>query len=336
MPEPRSNRGKSREAGVKEISEPTGMPVCTNAARWADMARRMHDRLSRLGVWFFTDALSAEESRDLAAKVEQLGYSALWIPDTIGRDPFVNAAILLQATSDLVVATGIANIHVRHPGMMKQGAMSLAELSAGRFILGLGVSHVPIVEGLRGLDYGKPLTTMSTYLDAMESSPYRGVDPPDPPLTVLAALGPKMLALAAEKTAGAHPYWTTPDHTATAREVMGPEPLLCVEQKCVLTTDREVAHDTARKQLSFYIDLPNYRNNWRRLGFTDDEIADRHPRFLDAVMAWGDEAAIARRIREHYDAGATHVCIQPIDPAGDGKRPDWRLLELLSPNGESL
>jgi len=296
----------------------------------------MQNRLNTTGVWFFTDGLDTPRSRDLAAKVEGLGYSALWIPDTLGRDPMVNAAILLEATTDLVVATGIANIHMRHPGMMKQGALSLAEMSGGRFLLGLGVSHAPMIEGLRHLPYDKPLSTMRTYVEAMESSLYTAPTPAEPPLTVLAALGPKMLALAAEKTAGAHPYWTTPEHTAMARELMGPDALLCVEQKCVLTTDREVAHETTRKQLGMYIELPNYRNNWKRLGFTEDEIASRHPRFLDAVMAWGDLDSISARIKAHYDAGATHVCIQPIDPAGNGVEPDWRLLEALSPTGASL
>ncbi len=290
------------------------------------------DRLSTTGVWFFTDMLTTDETGELAARIEALGYSALWIPDTFGRDPFVNATILLDATETLVVATGIANIHMRHPGMMKQGAWSLAELSGGRFVLGLGVSHAPMVEGLRNLPYDKPIATMRAYLDAMESSMYIGVAPEEEPPVVLAALGPKMLALAAEKTDGAHPYWTTPEHTARAREIMGPDAWLCVEQKCVRTTDAEIAHDTTRQQLGMYADLPNYRNNWLRLGFTEAEIEDRAPRFLDAVMAWGDDAAIAERIQAHYDAGATHVCIQPIDPA-NRSQPDWGLLEALAPGG---
>jgi probable F420-dependent oxidoreductase len=289
------------------------------------------DNLSTIGVWFFTDLLDTPQSKELAARVESLGYSALWIPDTLGRDPFVNATILLDATENLSVATGIANIHMRHPGMMKQGALSLAEFSGGRFILGLGVSHAPMIEGLRNLPYDKPLTTMRTYLDAMESSRYMAVPPSEEPPVVLAALGPKMLAMSAEKTAGAHPYWTTPEHTAQAREIMGPDALLCVEQKCVRTTDAEKAHETTLAQLGMYADLPNYRNNWIRLGFTEDEIQDRAPRFLDAVMAWGDEAAIAERVQAHYDAGATHVCIQPIN-ADDRSQPDWGLLEALSPN----
>ncbi|MEM7141955.1 MAG: TIGR03620 family F420-dependent LLM class oxidoreductase [Actinomycetota bacterium] len=288
------------------------------------------DKLATTGVWFFTDLLTTEQSRETAARIESLGYSALWIPDTLGRDPFVNAAILLDATSELIVATGIANIHMRHPGMMKQGALTLAEFSGGRFVLGLGVSHAPMVEGLRQLPYEKPLSTMRTYLDAMDASMYMSVPPAEEPPVVLAALGPKMLAMSAEKTAGAHPYWTTPEHTAQAREIMGPDALLCVEQKCVLTTDAEVAHQTTIDQLGMYADLPNYRNNWKRLGFTEEEIEARDPRFLDAVMAWGDEAAIADRIQAHYDAGATHVCIQPIDP-NDRSQPDWTLLEALSP-----
>lgn len=294
------------------------------------MSDTVPDRLATTGVWFFTDLLTTEQSRETAARIESLGYSALWIPDTLGRDPFVNAAILLDATTDLIVATGIANIHMRHPGMMKQGALSLAEFSGGRFVLGLGVSHAPMIEGLRQLPYEKPLSTMRTYLDAMDASMYMAVPPADEPLVVLAALGPKMLAMSAEKTAGAHPYWTTPEHTAQAREIMGPDALLCVEQKCVLTTDAEVARQTTIDQLGMYADLPNYRNNWIRLGFTEEEIEARDPRFLDAVMAWGDEGAIADRIQAHYDAGATHVCIQPIDP-NERSQPDWNLLEALAP-----
>lgn len=290
----------------------------------------LDERLGTTGVWFFTDLLDHGRSREVASRIEELGYSALWIPDTLGRDPFVNATLLLESTTDLIVATGIANIHMRHPGMMKQGAASVAELSGGRFVLGLGVSHAPMVEGVRKLDYSKPLTAMRTYLDAMSASMYSAVPPAEDPPVVLAALGPKMLALAAERTKGAHPYWTTPEHTAEARALMGPEAWLCVEQKCVLTTDREVAHAVTNQQLGIYADLPNYRNNWKRLGFTEDEIAGRAPRFLDAVMAWGDEVAITDRIQAHYDAGASHVCIQPIDPE-NRTEPDWRLLEACSP-----
>lgn len=289
------------------------------------------DRLTTPGVWQFTDALTSAQAREMAARIEALGYSAQWIGEAMGRHAFVNAANLLSGTDSLVVATGIAGIHLRHPATMKAAGLDLAELSGGRFVLGIGVSHAPMVEGIRGLSYDKPLSTMRTYLEAMESALIMPEPKVDPPPVVLAALGPKMLALASEKAAGAHPYWTTPDHTAQAREIMGPEALLCVEQKCVRTTDPEVAYARADEQLALYATLPNYRNNWLRLGFTDDEIDSRDPRFIDAVVAWGTEEQIAERIRAHYDAGASHVCIQAVPPDGSRGGPDWELLEALAP-----
>ena len=207
-------------------------------------------------------------------------------------------------------------------------ATELDELSGGRFVLGLGVSHAPSL-GLRGLDSGKPLTAMREYLDGLDEAVTR--TPGEMAPVVLAALGPKMLELAATRTAGAHPYWTTPEHTAEAREIVGPDAWLCVEQKCVLTTDREVAHARANEQLDIYISLPNYRNSWLRLGFTQEEIDGRDARFVNAVVAWGDEDAIAARLQEHVDAGASHVCIQAVDTGGDRRRPDWNLLETFAP-----
>lgn len=195
---------------------------------------------------------------------------------------------------------------------MKQVANTLGEQSGGRFILGLGVSHGPMVAGLRGLDYSKPLTQMRKYLAAMEEQPFRGPSPAEPVPIVLAALGPKMLELAASASHGAHPYWTTPEHTARAREIMGADSLLCVEQKVCLSTDAIAARQAARAAISLYADLPNYRNNWKRLGFTDEEIEHRDDRFIDAVVVWGDEDRVRQGIQAHYDAGATHVCIQPL------------------------
>ena len=186
--------------------------------------------------------------------------------------------------------------------------------------------------GLRNLRYDKPLATMRTYLEAMRTALIMPVPDTDPPPVVLAALGPKMLALSAELAAGAHPYWTRPDHTAQAREVMGPDALLCVEQKYVLTADRELAYAKADQQLRIYDSLPNYRNSWLRLGFTDDEIDSRAERFVDAVVAWGATDDIAARIKAHYDAGASHVCIQAVPTTGNRGDPDWNLLEALAPN----
>jgi probable F420-dependent oxidoreductase len=171
---------------------------------------------------------------------------------------------------------------------------------------------------------------MRAYLEAMDRAPYFGSRPASPPVRVLAALGPKMLALAAELTDGAHPYNGTPEHTAEARAILGPGKLLAVEQKAVLTDDVAVAREAARATMSIYFGLPNYVNNWRRLGFTDDDFADGgSDRFLDAIVVGGDEAAIAARVQAHRDAGADHVCVQVV-PAAGGRTvlplAEWRRL----------
>lgn len=288
------------------------------------------DRLSTTGVWYFTDGMSSGEAAEAAGRIESLGYSTLWLPDTVGRDPFAHIAWLASQTTTLQYATGIANIFHRHPGPMKQVANTLAEQTGGRFVLGLGVSHGPMVAGLRGLDYSKPLTKMQDYLAAMETQPYRGIAPEDEPLVLLAALGPKMLELSASAADGAHPYWTTPEHTAMAREALGPDALLCVEQKVVFTTDADAARAAGNQQIDRYAALPNYRNNWIRLGFSDDEIEQRDHRFVDAVVVWGDEDRVRAGVQAHYDAGADHVCVQPVNPDMSADI-DWNALELLAP-----
>jgi probable F420-dependent oxidoreductase len=248
----------------------------------------------------------------------------------VGRDPFTHIAHLVDQTSTLVFATGIASIFHRHPGPMAQAANTLAEQSGGRFVLGLGVSHAPMVAGLRGLDYSQPLTKMAAYLDGMDASPYGAVRAAEAPRRVLAALGPKMLELSRDRADGAHPYWTTPEHTAMAREILGPDKLLCVEQKVVLSTDASAARAAGIAALGIYANLPNYRNNWKRLGYTEEEIESRDNRFIDAVVAWGDAEAVRARVQAHYDAGATHVCIQPVSTT-DLRTLDWTALEALAP-----
>ena len=290
----------------------------------------IEERLRPPGVWHFTDAMPAAQAAEFAARIEALGYSALWVPDTVGRDPFAHLAHLACNTSTLVFATGIASIFHRHPGVMQQAANTVAEQSDGRFVLGLGVSHGPMVAGLRGLDYSKPLTQMRSYLAAMDAAPYSAVPPAEPPKRVLAALGPKMLELARDAADGAHPYWTTPEHTAQARRILGPDKLLCVEQKVVLSSDATEARDAAKQAIGVYAGLPNYRNTWIRLGYTDDEIESLDNRFVDALVAWGDADTIEQRVQDHYDAGATHVCIQPL-PTGDAGPVDWACLEALAP-----
>lgn len=288
-------------------------------------------QLGKLGVWYFTETLTAAQAAEAAQRIESLGYGAFWIPEAIGRHPFAHAAWLLAKTERLVVATGIANIYARDAAATAAAQKTLAEQSGGRFLLGLGVSHRPMVEGVRGHVYASPVATMRAYLERMEKAPYAAFPPAEAPPTVLAALGPKMLELAATKTKGAHPYFTTPEHTAMARKTMGPDAWLCVEQKVLLETDPAKARNLARLTAGIYLGLENYRNNWKRLGFADSDFANGgSDRFIDATVAWGDVSVLQKRVRAHLDAGASHVCIQPINPSGQPV-PDWKVLEALAP-----
>ncbi len=287
--------------------------------------------IGRVGIWTFCEEMSAAEAAALAVRIERLGYKTLWIPEAIGREALVSAAWLLAATERLNVATGIANVYARDPVTMAAGAKTLAEQSGGRFLLGVGVSHRPLVEGVRGHDYGRPLSYMRTYLERMEVAPYAAVAPAEPPPVVIGALHPKMLALAAEKTRGAHPYLVPPEHTAFARAQLGRGPWLCPEQKVLLETDATKARAVARQAIAMYLTLPNYRRNLARFGFTDADFDGMgSDRLVDAVVAWGDEKAIAARVKAHHDAGADHVCVQPLHPEGI-PLPDWRIVEALAP-----
>jgi len=285
--------------------------------------------LEKLGVWAGIDAMPAADAAAFAKRVEAWGYGALWIPEAVGREVFSASAWLLANTASLIVASGIANIYARDAFSAAAAQNGLNEQSDGRFLLGLGVSHVPLVEGLRQHQYGKPLATMRSYLQAMAKARYRAVLPAAAPKTVLAALGPKMLELSAELADGAHPYNVTPEHTHEARTLLGAGKLLCVEQAAILESDPVQARATARRFLSIYIGLPNYVNNWRRLGFGDEDFAGGgSDRFVDAVIVWGDETAIRARIDAHFQAGADHVCVQAV---GESALPDERLLALLAP-----
>jgi probable F420-dependent oxidoreductase len=285
--------------------------------------------LKRLGVWAATDVFSATEAAAFARRVEAWGYGALWIPEAFGREIYSASAWLLASTSTLTVASGIANIYARDPVSSAAAQNGLNEQSDGRFLLGLGVSHIPLVEGVRRHEYGAPVATMRTYLQAMAQAPYKAALPAQKPKTILAALGPKMLALSAEKADGAHPYNVSPDHTREARAILGPGKLLCVEQAAVLETDPSRARAIARHFLSLYLGLPNYYRNWKRSGFTDADIAGGgSDRLVDSIVVWGDERAIRARIEEHWQAGADHVCVQSLGP---GAQPDERLLQILAP-----
>jgi probable F420-dependent oxidoreductase len=293
----------------------------------------MTTEIGRLGVWAALDGLSGPEAAAFAQRLETWGYSALWTPEAVGRDPFSLIGYLAAKTESLVLATGIANIYARDPMTMKSVHKALAELAPGRFVLGLGVSHEHLVNRVRGHDYTKPLSTMRGYLDAMEKALYMGREPGEEAPIVLAALRDKMLGLAASRTRGAHPYLVPPAHTARAREVMGPDAWLCPEQMVLLETDPEIARKVARANLQVYIGLPNYQNNIKQFGFSDADFeGGGSDRLVDEIIAWGDEAAIRARIQAHWDAGADHVCIQAFRSDGQPTA-DETLLEALAPNG---
>ncbi|WP_414505589.1 LLM class F420-dependent oxidoreductase [Streptomyces sp. NEAU-L66] len=273
-------------------------------------------RIGRVGVWLGgLGGVTGAVGRQAAVEIEQLGYGALWFGEAAATEAVSQAALLLGATERITVATGIANIWVRDASAMNAAAQTLAEAYDGRFLLGLGASHAPLV-GARGHTYAKPLAAVREYLDAMDAVPYAGPVAEPPPARVLAALGPKMLELARDRTAGAHPYFVTPEHTARAREILGTGPLLAPEQAVLLETDPAKARAMAREHHThLYLQLPNYTGNLRRLGFGDEDFADGgSDRLVDAIVAWGDVDAIRRRVAEHHDAGADHVAVQPIAP----------------------
>jgi probable F420-dependent oxidoreductase len=286
-------------------------------------------KLKKLGVWSGIDRLSAADAAAFAQRLESWGYGALWMPEGVGREILSACAWMLASTKSLTIGSGIANIYARDATATAAGLKGLNEQSGGRFILGLGVSHKPLVEDIRQLEYRKPVETMRAYLQAMVKAPYYSILPATVPKTVLAALGPKMLQLAAQLTDGALPYNVPPEHTQEARSLLGTGKLLCVEQAAVLETDPAKARATAREFLALYFGLPNYVNNWKRLGFSDTDIAaGGSDRLIDALVVWGDEKAIRARIAEHWDAGADHVCIQALGVQGQC---DEHLLGLLAP-----
>jgi probable F420-dependent oxidoreductase len=271
--------------------------------------------LGRTGIWTGSlDLQPAGRAREVAAEVEELGYAALWIPEAVGREVTTHASVLLDATERLVVATGVANIFNRLPHAAAAAQRLLADDSGGRFLLGVGVSHAPMVEGMLGQEWTRPLTRMREYLDGMDNAFSISPAPPEAPPRVLAALGPKMLELAASRAWGAHTYFVPVEHAPVAREHMGEGPMLLVEQAAVLSSDPEVARSAARKHMAIYLTLPNYTNNLRRLGWGDDDLADGgSDKLVDAIVAWGDVDAVVDRVRAQLDGGADHVCVQVIE-----------------------
>jgi probable F420-dependent oxidoreductase len=288
----------------------------------------LRDRLDRLGAWTFGfDSSPAEQVRSDVRELEDLGYSAIWVPEgSSSRDVFAHLSLLLSATRRITVASGIANITARQPEVMAQGARTLADAYPGRAVVGIGVGHEYSTEA-RGIAWDRPLARMRTYLDRMDATPWGWV-PETPVARLLAALGDGMLRLAAERALGAHSYFVPVSHTARAREVLGPGPVLAVELTAVLETDPTRARDAARGWAVHYLELPNYARNLGRLGFDDADLAGRgSDRLIDGTIAWGDVGTIAGRVREHLDAGADHVCVQFVSADdGDVGMPAYREL----------
>jgi probable F420-dependent oxidoreductase len=264
----------------------------------------------------------AGEVAEAATELEELGYSALWIPD-VGGDVFGAVERLMQATTSETISTGILNLWKHSAEETAEAHDRLTRTYGDRFLVGIGVSHAALIDADDPGRYRKPLAAMEAFLDGLDVAPI----PLAASRRVLAALGPRMLELARDRAGGAHPYNVTPEHTASAREALGPSALLLPEQMVILSSDADEARTIARDSLRHYMSLPNYTNNLRRLGFGDDDFADGgSQRLLDALVAWGSPDVIAARVREHRDAGANHVCIQVLGVSDRFPRREWREL----------
>jgi probable F420-dependent oxidoreductase len=278
-----------------------------------------------LGVGIWSSQLrygNADEAGEAAAELEDLGFTALWIPD-VGGPVLDSVDHLLASTKHTVIATGILNLWMHEPAAVAERYASLTKTHGERLLLGIGCSHAPLIDSKDPGRYRKPLAATRAFLDAIDATE----QPVPAENRVLAALGPKMLELSATRARGAHPYLVTPDHTRTAREVLGDGPLLLPEQAVLLTDNRDEARAVGTDWLRNYLALPNYANNLLRSGFTQDDLDSVSDRLFDAIIAWGDEDAILKRVNEHRAAGADHVCVQALtsDPL-DFPREQWRRL----------
>jgi probable F420-dependent oxidoreductase len=277
----------------------------------AALGRVVAARIGRVGVWApQLQWQPIDGAREAVARLGELGFGAVWIGEATGKEVMTHATLLLAASERIVVATGIASIWARDPMAMANAGRTLDEAFPGRFVMGLGVSH-PFLTEHRERTYERAFTAMRDYLEAMDRAPYAG-PPAEPAPRVLAALGPRMLRLAAERAAGAHPYFVPVEHTAGARATLGPEPLLAPEQAVILAPG-DAADPIARRYTSTYLALANYRTNLARLGWPEEDLADSgSDRLVDAVVARGGIEAAAARVRGHLDAGADHVAVRVL------------------------
>lgn len=278
-------------------------------------------QVGRVGIWASSRIMQGPTALEAAAELDELGFGALWLGGSSGDLRLVTD--LLGGTRRLVVATGIVNIWTEPAGPTAEAFAAASSAYPDRVLLGIGAGHKAMVEAVTGHRYERPYSKLVSYLDELDAA-----RPPVPrDGRALAALGPKVLALAGERSLGAHPYLVTPEHTRLAREILGPGRLLAPEQTVVLETDQALARTVAREMLTRYLAAPNYTNNWLRLGFTPDDFAGAgSDRLVDALVAWGDVGTVLARIEEHHQAGADHVCIQVLGPTGDIPRADYRRL----------
>lgn len=272
-------------------------------------------QLGRLGVWYAADRhADAAAIAAFVKTVERLGFDTLWYPESRGYESFSVAGFMLSQSSTLKIGSSIASIYARDAFTSKRGMISLNQLYGGRFILGLGVSHVPMVEGIRGHVYEKPIPAMRAYLNGIMKGEANAADFP----ICVAALGPLMLKLSGQMTRGAIPYNTIPKHTAEAAKILGPNKWLAIEQKVMIQTDPGRARALGREELARYMVLDNYRNAWLGMGFTEADLANGgSDAFIDQVVLWGTADKVKAGLRAHFDAGATHVAIQPLHAPGD-------------------
>jgi probable F420-dependent oxidoreductase len=300
----------------------------TTMSTWPDSLETLR---GTIGIWTFAhETQPAERSGDIAAELESLGYGAMWLPEAWGREAFTSAGLMLRATSSMIIATGIANIWARDAVAASNAAKTLNAAYDDRFVLGLGVSHRPLVERLRGHEYVSPVAAMREYLTAMDAAPMLAPEGERRSARVIAALGPKMLAIGAALTDGVHPYLVTPEHTAEARAAVG-DKFIGVEQAIVLGQDRDEYLRRAHAHLEIYTGLENYTNSWRRLGFSDEDfVRGGSERLCDTLVVHGDEDAVLARVNEHRDAGADHVCLQVLsDETNAPPLDEWRRLRSI-------
>ncbi len=288
--------------------------------------------LGRVGIWSIDlDLQPMARAQEAAIELEELGFRCIWVPEAVGREPFASCALLLAATKNLTMATGIASMHARSATTMAAGWKTLTEKFGDRFLLGIGASHQHLAEKVHRSKYAKPFSAMVEYLDAMDKAVFFAAPPTTAPRRVLAALGPKMLQLSAQRGLGAHPYFVPVEHTAGAREILGEDALLAPEIAVVFDTNSETARATARKHMLTYNRLPNYANNLLRLGYSQSDIAgpDKMPsdKMVDAIVAWGTLETVVKRIEAHIAAGANHVSVQVLSSqAGELPTTQWREL----------